>query len=214
MGLAERHAGRERPAGGCRPLSRGSAMPNIPPPRPDGKLAVTVTYLEMERAPARQPHPAPKRKLALFRAEAMPVHFYRYLYNTVGEPWLWYERRLLDDAMLASAIQHPLVEIYVLYAGGVPAGYAELDRRVPGESELAYFGLVPDFIGQGLGSYLLDWTIDTAWRAAQHRLWVHTCSLDHPRALQTYQKAGFVPYRQVATSIDDPRVSGVIPFKG
>ena len=189
-------------------------MPTIPPPRSDGKLELTVTYLEMLAAPTRPPHPAPKRKLALLRAEAMPVHFYRYLYNTVGEPWLWYERRLMDDAALAAVIHDARVELYMLYAGGVPAGFAELDRRKDDEIELAYLGLVPDFIGTGLGGYLLDWTIDTAWRYRPRRLWVHTCNLDHPRALQTYQKAGLVAYRQETTTIDDPRATGVIPYKG
>ena len=188
-------------------------MSSLPAPRPDGKLDVVITYLEMLAAPKRVPHPAPKRKLALLRAESMPVHFYRYLYEVVGEPWLWYERRMLDDEALAQAIQDERVDIYVLYADGVPAGYAELDRRMEGEIELAYFGLVPDFIGQGLGRYLLDWTIDTAWRHSPRRLWLHSCNLDHPRALQTYQKAGFVPYRQEQKTIDDPRVTGAIPLK-
>lgn len=189
-------------------------MPAIPPPRPDGKLEVIITYLEMREAPKRVPHPAPKRKLALLRAEAVPVHFYRYLYDTVGEAWLWYERRLMSDAALAAAIHDKDVDIYVLYVGGVPAGYAELDRRAREEIELAYFGLMPEFIGQGLGGYLLDWTIDTAWRGNPRRLWVHSCNLDHPRALQTYQKAGFVPYRQETQTIDDPRTTGVIPWTG
>jgi GNAT superfamily N-acetyltransferase len=190
-----------------------TALSHIPAPAPDGKLEVVVTYLEMAAPPRRVPRPAPARKLALLRAEAIPVHFYRYLYNTVGEPWLWYERRLMSDEALAAVVQDDKVEIYVLYAGGVPAGYAELDRRDDRTTDLAYFGLVPEFIGQGLGGYLLDWTIDTAWLPGPDRLLVNTCSLDHPRALQTYQKAGFTPYKQVAKVIDDPRVTGVIPFK-
>ncbi|HLI10859.1 MAG TPA: GNAT family N-acetyltransferase [Alphaproteobacteria bacterium] len=183
---------------------------HIPPPAADGKLPIVVTYLEMLGAPKRLPAPAPARKLALLQAEKMPVHFYRYLYNTVGEPWLWYERRALDDAMLAEAIHDPRVEIYVLYVAGSPAGYAELDRRRDAEIELAYFGLIPDFIGQGLGTYLLNWTVDTAWRHGPKRLWVHTCNLDHPRALQTYQRAGFVAYKQDKRVIDDPRLSGLM----
>jgi GNAT superfamily N-acetyltransferase len=187
----------------------------IAPPAPDGKLAVTVTYLEMIGAPKRVPRPAPARKLALLRAEKIPIHFYRYLYNTVGEPWLWYERREMNDEALGLIVQDPGVDIYVLYLEGAPAGYAELDRRAQktqeNEIEIAYFGLVPDVIGQGLGTYLLDWTIDTAWNHRPRRLWINTCNLDHPRALQTYQKAGFVPYKQIKKVIDDPRVTGIIP---
>jgi len=213
MGRTQRHAHRDR----CRASARlsggaGASVPLVPPPRPDGKLGMIITYLEMREVPKRVPHPAPKRKLALLRAEAIPLHFYRYLYNTVGEPWLWYERRVMDDASLSAAIHDKGVDIYVLYVGGAPAGYAELARRARGETELAYFGLMPEFIGQGFGGYLLDWTIDTAWRANPRRLWVHSCNLDHPRALQTYQKAGFVPYRQEHQTIDDPRTTGAIPW--
>jgi hypothetical protein len=130
-------------------------MTKVPPPDaglPDGSLKVTITYLEMSTPPAQRSGFVPQRKLALLRAEAMPVHFYRYLYHQVGEPWLWYERRDLDDDALAAIIQDERVEIYVLYVGGVPAGFAELDRRRKGEIQLAYLGLLPEFIGQASGA--------------------------------------------------------------
>jgi GNAT superfamily N-acetyltransferase len=94
----------------------------------------------------------------------------------------------------------------VLYVDGVPAGYAELDRRKQEEVELAYFGLVPEFIGRKLGPFLLNWAVDTAWFGKPKRLWVNTNNLDHPKALQIYQKAGFVPYRQETQTIPNPRL--------
>jgi GNAT superfamily N-acetyltransferase len=93
-------------------------------------------------------------------------------------------RHWLSDAELAAILNDPRVEVNVLWAAGVPAGYAELDRRDPPDTELVYFGLTPEFIGQGLGAYLLDWAIHHAWRARPRRLWLHTCDLDHPRALE------------------------------
>jgi GNAT superfamily N-acetyltransferase len=92
-------------------------------------------------------------------------------------------------------VQHPAVEIYQLSVRGQPAGYSELDRRVDQETELAYFGLFPEFIGLGLGRYLLAWTLNRAWSYAPRRVWVHTCDLDHPAALPTYLSAGFEIYR-------------------
>jgi GNAT superfamily N-acetyltransferase len=103
-------------------------------------------------------------------------------------------RRWLSDAELAAILNDQRVEVNVLWAEGVPAGYAELDRRAPPDIELAYFGLMPEFIGQGLGTYLLDWAIHHAWRARPRRLWLHTCDLDHPRALDFYQQLGFRIY--------------------
>lgn len=175
-------------------------------------IETTVTYLEM-RAPPRKPAtPAPAGKLAILRAERPTLSFYRYLYNTVGGPWNWTERRLLDDDALARIIHDGRVEIYVLYVAGVPAGYAELDARVEGEVELAYFGLMPEFVGRGLGSYFLDWAVSAAWIHRPKRVWVHTCTLDHPRALTLYQRAGFVPYRQQVEAV--PAMEAVSPIGG
>ncbi|MCZ6863290.1 MAG: GNAT family N-acetyltransferase [Alphaproteobacteria bacterium] len=151
------------------------------------------------------------RKVALVRAERPTISFYRYLYNTIGEDWFWWERRALSDAQLATEIHDSNVEIFVLYIDGVPAGYAELDLRIKAEVELAYFGLIPEFIGRGLGRYLLGWAIDEAWQRKPERVWLHTCNFDHPKAIATYQKAGFVPYKQDTTMIEDPRASGLIP---
>src|SRR6185312_9109010 len=98
-----------------------------------------VTYLEMFERPALPRPPTPAGKLALIQAEDCPVSFYRYLYETVGTPWLWFERRLLADAELAASIGQPTTEIFVLHVGGVPAGYFELNTEAH-ETELNYFG--------------------------------------------------------------------------
>ena len=161
-------------------------------------IETTVTYLEMREQPVRPnaPMPGGLAKLALMRAEKPTLSFYRYLYGAVGEALNWTDRLLLDDDELRTIIHDPLVEIYVLYLGGVPAGYTELDRRGDNEIELVYLGLAPEYTGRGLGRYLLDWAIHTAWSHSPERLWVHTCDLDDPRALPMYQRAGFTAYDQ------------------
>lgn len=170
-------------------------------------LEVTTIYLQMLWPPraGQDVPPPPRDDLQVLRAEKPPVRFYRYLYDNVGANWLWYERRLLGDEQLAAVVQDPEVEVNVLYAGGVPAGYAELDRRTPTQVELAYFGLMPEFIGQRLGSFLLRWAVKRAWVPGPERVWVHTCSLDHPRALETYVAAGFHEYKRETSNIPDPR---------
>jgi ribosomal protein S18 acetylase RimI-like enzyme len=170
-----------------------------------GQLEVIVTYLQMTQRPRLPAPPPPALKLAVLRAESVSVPFYRYLYNTVGGPWLWYELRQQSDAALAAVVQHPDVDVFVLYAAGEPAGYAELDRRAMPDIEIVYFGLVPAFMGRKLGPWLLHWVVDAAWARNPQRLWLHTCNLDHPRAITHYQRAGFVPYRQVRKLIADPR---------
>lgn len=175
------------------------------------KLKVTVTYLEMTEPPTHRPVPMPLSTLALLEAETPTVSFYRYLYNTVGEASLWGDRRELSDTMLKAIIHDPRDTVLVLYRAGVPAGFAELFRSDDGTTELAYFGLIPEFFGQGLGRYLLQAAVERAWDDTPKRLIVETCTLDHPRALTLYQWAGFTPFAQKEVSRDDPRSLGLIP---
>jgi ribosomal protein S18 acetylase RimI-like enzyme len=178
----------------------------------DSHIEVVVTYMEMTAPPTRPPPTIPAGKLALLRVDGPPVAYYRYLYDGIGEPWFWTDRRRLDDVALAAHIRDPKVEVYVLHVGGVPAGLAELDRRPEPDIGLAYFGLMPEFTGRGLGPYLLRWALDTAWQYGPRRITVDSCTLDHPAALAMYQRAGFVPYKQEHKVIDDPRLSGLIPL--
>jgi GNAT superfamily N-acetyltransferase len=172
----------------------------------------TITYLEMLARPAGRRIPAPLDRLALMQAEDCTVSFYRYIYDAVGTPWLWFERRLLGDAELAALIRKATIEIFVLYVRGVPAGFFELDTAARRETKLLYFGLIPDFIGRRLGPFLLQAAIDRAWSARPiDRLWLHTSTFDHPKALGVYQRAGFVVYARRAVSFEDPRRLGILP---
>lgn len=178
------------------------------------KLEVVVSFLEMQSPPDRVPAIAPPGKVAIIRAEDPTLSFYRYLYNTVGEPWLWWQRRLMGDNELAPILAKPETHVYVLYVAGVPAGFAELDLSDLESDrviDLHYMGLIPEFIGKGFGKYLLNWAIDTAWSFKPTRVTVNTCTLDHPSALGAYQKAGFAIYDQRTDIVDDPRDTGLIP---
>jgi GNAT superfamily N-acetyltransferase len=130
------------------------------------------------------------------------VSEYRALYNGVGRDYDWTDRNRMEDELLRQIIQHPAVEIYQLSVQGQTAGYSELDRRVAQQTELAYFGLFPEFTGKGLGTYFLRWTLERAWLHAPQRVWVHTCDLDHPAAMPCYLRAGFEIYHREV--IDQP----------
>ena len=148
---------------------------------------------------------------------ALTAEEYRLFYNGVGGPWRWVDRNLMADDDLIAVIHDPRVEVHALQFGEQAAGYIELDGRQPGEVEIAYFGLFPEFFGRGVGSLFLAFGIRRAWRmlepcatetddrhaamsqssrAGQRRprVWVHTCDWDHPAALGVYQKAGFELY--------------------
>lgn len=176
------------------------------------RLQFTITYLEMmERTQVAQVHPPHRTKVALMRAHQPTVSFYRFLYNGVGADYTWWYRREMSDEDLAAILQDDRVEVFVLYVEGVPAGYFELDRREEPVIDLAYFGLLPQFVGKGLGPYLLYQAVEQAWSYEPERLTVNTNTMDHPKALPLYQKFGFRPYRQETVTIPDPRLSGTLP---
>ena len=162
-----------------------------------GIVDVTVFYLEM-LSPSIRSVPASREGQSVLHAQAPTVEYYRYLYDAVGRDYHWLSRRKLSNADLAAVIHDPRDELHVLHVAGVTAGFAELDRSQLDEIELVQFGLTPDFIGQGLGRWFLQWTIDKAWSYEPRRFWLHTCTLDHPAALSNYLQAGFVLFKQEA----------------
>jgi GNAT superfamily N-acetyltransferase len=175
----------------------------------DGELAAVVTYLEIRDRPFVA---VPDSPLALERNEVPQPEHYRELFRQVGSPWLWFSRLIMDDAHLASIIQHPKVELYsVTDEGGREVGMLELDFREPHECELAFIGLVPQLSGIGHGRWLLAEALQRAWRENVRRVHVHTCSLDHPAALGAYRRAGFVPFKRAIERFPDPRLLGVLP---
>lgn len=186
----EARAGREVGSSGC---GGHRVAPTVP---------VTVTYLEMRSPDQRSPGPGWSEPTLVLCAERPTISFYRYLYSTVGADWDWWVRRRLSDEALAAIIHDEAVEVWVPYVRGVPAGFAELDRRVDREVEIAYFGLMPEYIGRGLGPALLDWALEKAWSYGPRRVWLHTCSLDHPKALAVYRRAGFEVYDREVVAVE------------
>ncbi len=169
-------------------------------------VPVIVTYLEMTSPERRSATPGWPEPAEVRRAERPTLSFYRYLYDTVGAAWDWYERRRLGDDALATIVHDDAVEVNVLYVCGVPAGFVEFDRRIEEEIEIAYFGLIPEYVGRGFGPALLGWALERAWSFGPRRVWLHTCSLDHPQALAVYRRAGFEVYDRRVVSVQlEPR---------
>ena len=163
----------------------------------------------MDAPPAVSPGPLPVTA-SLVRLAHCSVPFYRYLYYTVGGPYLWWLRRTLSDGALASILAEPMVSIHVLYRDGEPAGFFELDRRAQPSVNLGYFGLMPHAVGQGLGTAFLQAAVAGAWANGTRTVTVNTCTADHPRALPGYLRAGFLPVRRVDETWDVPTRLGLV----
>lgn len=156
-----------------------------------------VTWLEMSKRPSFGWPPLPLgREAMLVRADAPPAWWFLSLYDAVGRDYAWTDQHARPRAEVEAWIQHPEVALYTLMARGWPQGFFLLDGSEAGICDLAYFGLVPQAVGTGLGSWLLKTAVLTAWdRPETRKVTVNTCTLDHPRALQQYQRTGFSPVR-------------------
>lgn len=160
------------------------------------RVGVTVTFLRMDERPSDPPPPLPENAVAI-RVDPCSVPYYRYLYNTVGGPHVWWLRRIAPDQEIATLLAMPRVAIFVLYVHGEPLGFYELDARPWPDVNISYFGLVPHAVGRKLGPPFLRHAIDEAWRSGARGVTVNTCTADSPRALPTYLRAGFRQIRQV-----------------
>ncbi len=169
---------------------------------PAGHIAAIVTDLEM-RAPPADPGPA----APLVRWPDPDLNAYRALFREIGEEWLWFSRLSLSDEALAAILHDPQVE---LYAGSDRESIVELDFRDEGVCEIAFFGLVAPMTGRGEGRGLMAAALALAWREGIGRVWLHTCTLDHPAALRFYLSCGFRAVGRRVEIEPDPRLDGRI----
>lgn len=167
---------------------------------PAGHIAAVVTDLEMT-APPTDPGPA----ASLVRWHNPDLDAYRALFREIGEEWLWFSRLSLLDSELATILHDPQVE---MYAGPEGESIVELDFRKQGVCEIAFFGLAPSMTGRGEGRRLMTAALALAWREGISRVWLHTCTLDHPAALPLYLSCGFRAVRRRVEIEPDPRLDG------
>jgi GNAT superfamily N-acetyltransferase len=153
-------------------------------------IDVVRTHLEMTSPSDLVPDGPPGPGVRLEPVRDCPWHFFRYLYTEVGRPYHWIDRLTWTEKQFREYLAGPSV-VWLLSVDGAPAGFFELRGHEDGSIEVAYFGLLPEFVGRGLGKYLLTRAVEEAWARKASRVWLHTCTLDHPGALPNYLKRGF-----------------------
>lgn len=166
-------------------------MPAEPAPQP-----VARWYLEMTSPAQLQRSPVPDPAPAIVRAEIPSPALNRFLYTSVGGGWHWVDRLPWSWAQWMKWLDRSELQTWVMYVSGTPAGYFELELQPEDQVEIAYFGVAPDFIGRRLGGHLLTVALQQAWAMGARRVWVHTCTLDHPAALKNYQARGMTVFKQ------------------
>lgn len=167
------------------------------------RVDYTVTYLEMTARPAHpRPHMPTGPLAMLVAADKPPAWYFLQLYDAVGRDYEWTDQHARPSAELEAFLHHPEVTLCTLIRAGWPHGFFVMDGRARGDCNLSYLGLVPEALGRGLGTFLLYTALHMAWdRPGTTRVTVNTNSLDHPRALPLYQKAGFEPVRRETLSL-------------
>lgn len=176
---------------------------------PAGKMANVQISLEMLAPPVQlscDENPAWR----LIHVERPAVERYRSLFHKVGDDCLWSSRLTLGDGALREILHDSMVEFYVLDVDGSDEGILELDFRERETCELKFFGVAPSVQGRGAGRWLINHATRLAWSKPIRRFWVHTCTLDHPRALPLYIGAGFTPFSRQIEIMDDPRTTGIV----
>jgi GNAT superfamily N-acetyltransferase len=175
---------------------------------------VRRTYLELRSPAELRPVPTPGDPPELTREAPCSVALSRALYREVGRDYHWRDRDALSDAELEAYLSRPEVEVHVMRREGNPLGFFELMRHDDGSAEIVLFGLMPAAQGQGLGKWLLTRAVGEAWGLGATRVWLHTCTLDSPRALPNYLARGFVPYRSEIYTVNMADADGGVSVRG
>jgi GNAT superfamily N-acetyltransferase len=168
------------------------------------KTTVVTHHLEMTDRAALRPATARGEGFEVRRAEVVSPELNRFLYSAVGGGWYWIDRLSWSYERWLEWLDRPEVETWVAYVSWTPAGYFELESQPGGSVEIAYFGLLPRFVGRGLGGALLTEAVRRGFEMGARRVWVHTCTLDHPGALANYLARGFRQFKEEVHEVDLP----------
>lgn len=167
------------------------------------RVKVITTYLEMRSRS--QILPAQATELTLMESLRPCPEFQRFLYTAVGADWYWLDRIRWTYQRWLDYLSDDHIRVWVGYVQGTPAGYFELSQQTDRSAKIEYFGLLPQFMGQGHGGHLLTLALKTAWTLTDQRVWVHTNSIDGPHALKNYQARGLKIYDRQEHIFDLPQ---------
>ena len=175
---------------------------------PPGKMATVVTYLDMLARPPLRADPPGSSGLGLDLISVDEITRYLAIYRTLGDKWMWFSRLVMKRDDLAAILAHPANLAYAVQREGLDCGLLELDFRETGSCEVGFFGLFDSEVGTGAGRWLMNRALEAAWRPGIGRVWVHTCTFDHPGAADFYRRSGFRACKTAIEVCDDPRLNG------
>ena len=176
-----------------------------------GKIAAVATTLELRARPALRPE-ATETAMTIVDPRPIDLDGYLALFRRVGAEHLWYSRLVMPRAQLERALADTATHLRVCRtADGRDEGMLEMAFDVSGACEIKYFGLTEALQGTGAARHLMNHAITTAFDRGVERLWLHTNTIDHPRAMAFYRRTGFRAVEQRIEIVDDPRLTGLLP---
>ena len=126
----------------------------------------------------------------------------KFFYKQIGKDYQWLDRLAWTDKNWIEYVSSPNLFTFVLKNNDDIAGFFELMyHKDKLETEIAYFGLLKEYIGKKLGGYMLSEAIKKSFSYNVKRVWVHTCSLDHKNALKNYLSRGMKIYNTETVNI-------------
>lgn len=154
-----------------------------------------ITYLEMRSRGELRAKAIPDPRFAIQPVSVPQWRFNRFLYALIGERWNWTDKNVWSNEQWRAYAESPNLQTFVGYYDGSIAGYFEIEWHAEDDVEIVYLGLTGEFIGRGFGGPLLTRAVEEAWKWKAARVWLHTCTLDHPAALANYLARGFSVYK-------------------
>ena len=132
-----------------------------------------------------------EKNLEVILEKEPTVDLCKFLYKEVGRDFFWRDRLKWSDQNWLNYISNDFFKLYILKQNNKLAGYYELlyDPKIP-SMEISYLGIFKEFFGKGIGGHLLTDAILNSFNQKINKVWVHTCTLDHPNALKNYIARG------------------------
>ena len=163
---------------------------------------IVRNYLEIKSLDELLQKKSPNNKYIVEKAFTNDFQLNKFFYKQIGQNHNWNDRLVWDDKRWMDYVSNPNVFTFVLKDNEDIAGFFELIyHKDKSEMEIAYFGLLKDYMSKKLGGYMLSEAIKISFSYKVKRLWVHTCSLDHENALKNYLSRGMKIYNTETISV-------------
>tara|TARA_B100001029_G_C15030099_1_gene436341 strand:- start:647 stop:1153 length:507 start_codon:yes stop_codon:yes gene_type:complete len=166
-------------------------------------LKVERYYLEINSLKSLSEVVSTEKNLIIQKVTPPNIELNKFFYKNVGKKYRWIDRLTWDNLKWTSYLENESVQTYVLKVNEDLAGYFEVIRdRAINSSEIAYFGLLDDYIGKKIGGFFLSEAIKICFNLNSKRVWVHTCTLDHKHALKNYLSRGMKIFKEETINLN------------